>query len=103
MITKLDDTHFEVNFIDLYRTMIKSFIYDKLKNYLIDDMNAVQSHEFDTLFLTPSNLASDFYKTSFFISTLIIDGVQVKEKQDIDNTSWTDITSEDQIYFNFED
>lgn len=87
MITKIDDTHFEVNFIELYRTMIKDFIYNKLKNYFIDDMNEIQSHEFDALFLTPSNLASDFYKTNFFISTLILDGVQVKEKQDIDNTS----------------
>lgn len=33
MITKLDNTRFEVNFLDLYKDLIKSFLIDKLNNY----------------------------------------------------------------------
>lgn len=104
MIYKLDDTRFEVNFLDLYRTLLKSFIVNKVTNYMIGDVNQLKEHWFDVLFLTPSNLASDFYATDFFITTMVIDGVNAKTKQDVENMAQTDVTdTETQVYFNFED
>lgn len=101
MIYKLDDTHFEVNFLDMYKTYIKSFLMTKITGYLMGDVNELKEHWFDVLFLTPSNMASDFYKTDFFVTTMVIDGVQSNTKQDIEGTAWTDVTDvETQVYFN---
>lgn len=104
MISKIDDTKFEINFLDLYRTMIKSFLITEVLKYTPGDVNQLKEHQFDVLFLTPSNMASDFYKTDFFVTTMVIDGVQAKTKQDVENIEWTDITDiESQIFFKFED
>jgi len=54
--------------------------------------------------LTPTNLASNFYKTDFFITSVIVNGLQIRGTQDIDGSVYTDITSvDDQLHFTFED
>lgn len=104
MITKLDNTRFEIDLLTLYRNTLKSFILTKLMNYNPSDYNQTKEHQFDVLFLTPSNMASDFFKTDFFISSMIVDGIQMKEKNDVLGTEYSDVTSvDDQIHFTFEE
>ena len=104
MISKIDSTLFSVDLLDVYRTLLKSYMLSLLMNYSPADFNQEKQHWFDILFLTPSNMASDFYKTDFFISTIIVDGIQMKEKNDILNSTYTDVTNiDDQVYFTFEE
>ena len=104
IITVTDNTTFTVNFLDIYREIVKTFLINKILEFPNSGHNTEKQNQFDVLFITPTNLASNFYKTDFFITSLIVDGVQVKGKQDLDGLQYTDITSVDeQIYFNFED
>lgn len=104
IITIKDTTTFEVDFLSMYQELLRSFIISKILEYPVSAYNEEKQHQFDVLFVTPTNLASDYYKTDFFISSIIIDGLQINGKQDLDGSVYTDITSvDDQIYFTFED
>lgn len=104
MITRVDSSIFEVDLLDIYRTLLKNYLMSILLGYSTADFNQTKRHNFDILFLTPANMASDFYKTDFFISTTIVDGIQMREKQDVIGAEYTDVTNvDDQVYFTFED
>lgn len=104
IVNRRDTTLFEVDLLEVYRTLLKSYILGLLVNYSQADMNQTKKHPFDILFLTPSNMASYFYKTDFFISTTIVDGIQMQEKSDFLNSEYTDVTNvDDQVHFTFEE
>lgn len=104
IVTSKDTTSFEVDFLSMYNDLIKSFLIDKILEFPNSGYNEEKENQFDVLFLTPTNLASNFYKTDFFITSVIVNGLQIRGTQDIDGSVYTDITSvDDQLHFTFED
>lgn len=104
IINSLDNTRFEVNFIDLHDQMLRSHVIGLIEDYLMSDVNTDKTHTFDVLFLTPSNMASDQYISDLSILSKVISGAKIKSVEDGDESRYNDITSvDDQAYFNFTD
>jgi hypothetical protein len=53
MITKIDDTRFEVDILNLFKDIILDNIKNKILNYDASEVASTQKHQFDILFLTP--------------------------------------------------
>jgi len=98
--TKIDNTHFVCDLYELYKTDISAYVLQKVKDLAVFNNTTETKFHFDLLFLTPSNLVSDYYKTNINILADIIDGISMVDKHTLTNTYLTDVTSADQVYMN---